>query len=107
MSNNKLMLYQPKERPADLLKDVCELFSRSYVIDKAYYCMGSLLDNSAISEKIIIGMKISDNASNDQFAYVNGLCKKLSLKHDNLIFASTGEEPFKSYFSKEEPFYKS
>jgi hypothetical protein len=106
MSDNKLMLYQPKEKPTDILKDVCELFSKSYVIDKAYYCMGSILDNYVVSEKNIIGMKVSDNASKEEFIYVNTLCKELSLKYDNLIFVSINKEPFKSYFSNEEPFYK-
>ena len=107
MTNYKLMLYQPKGRPLSLLNDVSEYFSKSPIIERAYYCVGSILENSKISEKDVVGVQILNNVSKEELLLVDEICEELASKYKELIFVQTDKPPFKKYFLLERPFYHS
>ncbi|CAM4456856.1 MAG: hypothetical protein LEGION0403_FIIPPAGN_02781 [Legionella sp.] len=101
---SQLMLYQPKEKPLDLLSDLKFFFTSIPEINQAYYCKASLAENGGIAERTLIAVEVEGNK--DIYADLKEFnCLKNKYKEE-VIYVHIDESPFNRYFRSELPFYK-
>lgn len=100
---NHLMLYQPKNQPIELLKNVANILKNISEVSSAFYCVGSYLDE-IITEKQIIGIEAQHKTAT-LLRNLTDMYHVLSIADDSLIFVFFDEEPFRNYFIKSKAFY--
>lgn len=103
---HKILLYQPKREPNELLSKLRNRFKELPEVKKAHFCMASYLNKSEISEKVIIGIKLNNRNKKKSLELLNAT-NVLGEEHVDLLFVTVDDENFGSYLSSTSPFYDS
>lgn len=100
------MLYQPRENPNALLLRIKTILKNFPEVTHAFYCRGSYFNDSEISEKNIIGVRIDyENNKGIPFNFLKAT-RLLEKEHKDTLFVSADDDNFSGYFGDISPFYE-
>lgn len=101
INNAKVLIWQPKEYPTELILLMKNIFSLDKRIKNAYLAYMQYADPNA-SPNILIGLEVDENF---EIVIANLKAQMQSYDYANLEFTDANNGPFKNYFSNLLPFY--